>query len=270
MISTFEVRYDGHDATRHVIGASELSESLAGFSRILTTVGHFATTGEYVKKIPAQNVRAYVSTPEAKCFNLPFELWEFAKQHQIFQGFAGNVVVAVVTYIIARAANRQTEMKHLAAALQTALEQSGKRDDELVHKMLGTIERMAEALRPAVRQAVSPVGHSCASVRVGGEQGITLDAYDKAIINAESEVSFTSEREFAATITELDRENATGKARLAGDDEARVPLTITDPAFRVPESAYLQAFVSGKQITLVGKAELSDGEIKRLYISNSR
>ncbi len=89
MLSTFEVRYDGNDAEKHAIGAAELSESLAGFNRILATAGHFAVTGEFVKKAPAQNVRVFVTAPEAKCFNVPFEIWELAKQHQVFQGLAG-------------------------------------------------------------------------------------------------------------------------------------------------------------------------------------
>ena len=270
MLSSFEVRYDGADASKHLIGAAELSESLAGFSRILSTVGHFAVTGEYVKKAPAQDVKVFVSTPEAKCFNVPFEIWEWAKQQQVFQGFAGNVVVAVVTYIIARAADRKSEMKHLAQALQTALAQNGQRDDAVINRMLGTIERMAESLRPSVRQAVAPLGQSCKTVRIGGEDGITLDEADKQRINAPSEVEITSEREFLAVITELDRENATGKARLDGDDDSRVNLTITDPAFRSTGNAYMQAFSSGAKLTLIGKAELSEGEIRRLYVSNSK
>lgn len=270
MLSTFEVRFDGKDAEKHVIGAAELAESLAGFNRILATVGHFAVTGEFVRKAPAQDVRVFVTTPEAKCFNLPFEIWEWAKQQQVFQGFAGNVMVAVVTYVVAKAANRSSEMKHLAAALQTALAQSGQRDQAVIDRMLTTIDKMADSLRPSVRQAVAPVGESCSTVRIGGEGGLTLDVEDKKQISAISASEITSERAFKAVITELDRENATGKARLEGDEEARVPITITDPAFRVAENAYIRAFVSGQQITLVGKAELSDGDIKRLYIANTK
>lgn len=270
MLSTFEVRYDGNDAEKHAIGAAELSESLAGFNRILATAGHFAVTGEFVKKAPAQNVRVFVTAPEAKCFNVPFEIWELAKQHQVFQGLAGAVIAAVVTYVVARAANRNSEMKHLAAALQTALAQNGQRDQAVIDRMLTTIDKMADSLRPSVRQAVAPIGESCATVRIGGEGGITLNAEDKKQINAISESEITSEREFKAVITELDRENATGKARLEGDEDARVPMTITDPAFRIAESTYLKAFVTGQQITLIGKAELSEGDIKRLYVSNSK
>lgn len=269
MIDRFEVRYDGKESTDHIIDARELAASLEGFSRILGTVYHYATTGEYVKKSPAQNVKVFVAVPEAKCYNILFELWELAKQQQVFQGLAGNVAVALVTYIVARAANRNNEMKHLAQALQTALTQNGVRDQTTFDRMLSTIEKMADALRPAVKQAVSPIGSSCETVRIGGESGITLDVSDKETIMSEGATEITRERNWPAIITELDRENATGKVRLAGDDEARVPISITDPAFKVIDSIYLKSFVAASQINLVGKAELGDGEIKRLYISNA-
>lgn len=270
MLDKIEVRYDGNDAEQHIISATELADSLQGFARIFGTAYHFARTGEYVKKTPAQDVRVFVGIPEAKCYNVFFEMWELAKQQQVFQGLVGNVAVAVVTYIVAKAADRNAEMKHLAAALQAALAQNGQREQGTLDRMLSTIDKMADALRPAAKQAVAPVGESCATVRIGGVDGITLDATDKQKIMASSPVDITSEREWKAVITELDRENATGKARLEGDDEARVPLTITDPAFKILDSSYMRAFVTASQITLIGKAELSEGEIRRLYVSNSK
>ena len=109
MLDHIEVRYDGKEAKTHIISASELGESLQGFSKIFGAAYHFSTTGEFVSKAPAQNVRVYVTTPEAKCYQVWFDIWELAKQQQVFQGLVGNVAVAVVTYIVARAADRHTE-----------------------------------------------------------------------------------------------------------------------------------------------------------------
>lgn len=270
MLDRVEVRYDGAESDQHVIGANELAESLIGFARIFGTAYHFTLTGEYVRKAPAQEVRVLVGVPEAKCYNVLFEMWEWGKQQQVFQGFAGNIAVAVVTYIVARAADRTQEMKHLAQALQTSLAQNGQRDQAALDRAMATIEKMADALRPAARLAVAPIGGSCKTVRIGGDAGITLNEEDKARIVALSETDITSERQWVAVLTELDRENATAKARLDWDDEGRVPVRITDPAFFVADNAYVRAFVTGQPITLIGKAELSDGEIKRLHISNSQ
>lgn len=269
MIDKIEVCYDGLDAKNHIISASELAESMAGFARIFGTVYHFTTTGVYVKKAPAQDVKIYVTESQARCYSIFFEAWEIARQQQVFQGLIGNIAVAVVTYIVAKAANGQGEMKHLAQALQTALAQNGQRDQAVLDRLLETVDKMADALRPSAKQAVAPIGGSCATVRVGGQSGITLDAQDKANIMAESPVDITTERKWEAVITELDRENATGKARLDGDDDSRVPLTITDPAFKATGSVYLRAFVDAARITLMGKAEMSEGEIKRLYVSDA-
>lgn len=269
MIDVIEVRYDGADAARHAIAATELAESLQGFARIFGTVYHFAQTGEFVVKTPAQNVKVYVAEPQAKCYQVLFELWELAKQQQVFQGLVGNIAVAAVTYIVAKAAERQSEMKHLAAALQTALAQTGQPDQAVLDKLLHTIDKMADALRPAARQAVAPVGESCATVRIGGEGGLTLDRNDKARIMAVAGSDITSERKWTGVLVELDRERATGRVRLEGDADSRVPVTITDPAFSTQRSPYMAAFVSGAPLAMIGKAELSEGDIKRLFISNT-
>jgi hypothetical protein len=269
MRDEIEVRYDGSESTEHVINALELSESLAGFSRILSTSFHFALTEKFVLRTPAQDFQVYVRAAEPKCYNIVLEVWEVAKQQQIFQGVVGNIAVAVVTYVVAKAANRSDEMKHLAEALKISLEQNGKRDDTVISKLLNTVDKMAESLRPAVRQAVRPVGESCSTIRIGGESGIVVDALDKAQINAESPMEITSVKAWSATITELDRENATGKVRLADDIDSRIPVTITDPIFGASDNPYIAAFTTGATIKLEGKAQLQDGEIKRLYISNA-
>lgn len=265
MIGSIEITYDGKDAARHIIDAAELGESLAGFARILSTAGHFAITGEFVKKVPAQNARVYVAEAEPKCFNLVYEVWELAKQQQVFQGFAGATLGALVTYIIARAANKREEVKHLAEALRIALSTNGQRDQALVDRMFQTIDKLADSLRPAVKQAVTPIGGSAGQITVAGS---VFDQADKDEITALAPSEVTNERGWSATITELDRENATGKVRLEGDDESRIPINITDPLFRVQDNPYMRAFTNGSTITLVAKAELSEGDVKRLYVSN--
>jgi hypothetical protein len=269
MLDKIEVRYDGSDANSHIIAATELAESLQGFARILGTAYHFAISGQFVTKAPAQNVRVYVEASEAKCYQVMFDVWELAKQQQVFQGLVGNVAVAVVTYIVAKAADRQSEMKHIAQALQTALAQNGQRDQAVLDRLLNTVDRMADALRPATRQAVAPVGASCATVRIGGTTGITLNEADKERIMAATDVDITDERQWLGVVVELDRERATGKVRLDGDPESRIPITITDPVFATANNPYLSAFVGGVPLKMVGKAELSEGEIKRLYVSNT-
>jgi hypothetical protein len=269
MLDHIEVRYDGHEADSHMIAASEFAESLQGFSRIFGTVYHFATVGEFVTKAPAQNVKVYVHAPEGQCVQVGFDIWELAKQHQVFQGLVGNIALCAITYIVARAADRTSEMKHLAAALQTALAQNGQRDQAVLNRLLSTVDRMADALRPAARQAVAPIGGSCASVRIGGDSGITLDRSDKERIMAAADSEITAERRWSGVLVELDRERATGRVRLDGDTESRVPVSITDPAFNTSSSPYLAAFVAGAPLIMIGKAELSEGEIKRLFISNT-
>lgn len=264
MLAEIEIRYDGNDADNHVIEANELADSLKGFSRILGTAGHFLATGNYVKKQPAQEVRVLVAEAEPKCFNLSYQVWEFVRQQQFFQGFSGAALTALVAYIIARAASKQSEMKHLAEALKQAMSGTAATNERL----LDTINKMADALRPSVRQAVAPIGGSAGTITIGGSH--IVDAEDKDRIMSLSPTEVTSEREWVGVITELDRENATCKIRLRDDEDTRIPASITDPMFRATGNPYMEAFNTGEMITLIGKAELTEGDIKRLYISDTR
>lgn len=269
MIGNIEVRYDGGQASHHIIAASELAESLHGFAKLFGAAYHFALTEQFVKKAPAQHVEIYVKEAEAKCYNVVFEVWESLRQHQVFSGFAGNIATAVVAYIIGKAANRTSEMKYLARALELALQQNGQRDQSTIDRLLATVERMSDSLRPSVRQAVAPIGKSCATLRVGGGGGLTLDESDRMEIDEEMPSELTDERAWRLIITELDRENLTGKGRLEDDPDARYPLTITDPAFKGGDNPYINAFVAASVLAVKGKAEIADGEIKRIYVSDA-
>lgn len=79
----------------------------------------------------------------------------------------------------------------------------------------------------------------------------------------------SAERKWSGVLVELDRENATGKVRLDGDADSRVPVQITDPAFHTAGSPYMAAFAAGTSITMLGKAEIAEGTVRRIYISNT-
>lgn len=270
-LAVVPIRYDGLDAERHQIELHLLGESLAGVARILAVSGHFIATGQYAKQIQALDVKVYVSEPKANCFTVDAAI-EFAKQQQLLSGFAGVILGPLLGWIFARASNNRAEMKALKDSLDKAIEHLAGQNSQLVPRLLSTVERMAESLRPSVRSAVAPIGKTCTHIKIGGDTGVVIDEATAASIRDVAPDEVTEERTWDIRITELDIEGCTAKIRFEDDAEwegGRFRAVITDPAFSVRENVYVRAFVSQRRIRVRGKATLREGEIQVLYISNT-
>jgi hypothetical protein len=262
------IRYDGMDAEQHQIELCSLGESLQGMARVLAVTGHFALTQEYVKQYQAHDIKVLVKEPKANCFTIDAVL-EFAKQQQVFAGLAAPVLTAILAWLFARSANRREEMKALKDSLDKAIDALAGNNQETVQRMLSTMERMADALRPAVREAVKPIGRTCTHMTIGDSIVIDQAAADAIRSDAADEV--TAEKTWRIRITELDVESNTAKVRMDGDveQERRIRASITDPAAKILANAYAQALMTQADLDVRGKATLRDGEIVQLYISNT-
>lgn len=267
------ITYDGKAAEEHKIDLFALGGSIQGVARILAVASHFVATGEYAKQFGAQAVKVYATEPQAKCFQIS-ALIEFAQQNQLFSGLASGMVTAIVAYAVHKASGNREEMKLLSERLEQAIKELGNRDQQVIDRMMSTIEKMADALRPSVRAAVEPVGEECDTLTIGSK----LDKY-KAVIDKPARdailagdlASITDLREWEVVFTELDKESRTGKVRIIGDDtNSRIRAEVNDPAFLLSDNKYLHSFAHESTITIKAKAMLKDGEIDRLYVSDAR
>lgn len=262
------IRYDGLDAERHQIDLNLLGESLQGAGRILATVGHFVATQQYQRQLQTLDVKVYVDEPKANCWTIPAML-TFAKEQQLFAGIAAVVLAPILTWIFAKASNDRAEMKAVKDSLDKAIAQLAGQNSELIPKLLATVDKLAESLRPSVRSMVAPIGRTCTHVTVGGAPPI--DPIKATAIRAPVPDEVTHERAWDIVITEMDHEGSTAKVRLVdenGMDDRRVKAVITDPLLEILGNPYVQAFAAHAEIRVRGKAVLRDGEIQTLHISD--
>lgn len=266
------VTYDGKAAEEHKIDLYALGGSLQGVARILAVASHFVVTGEYAKQFGTQEVKVYAREPQAKCFEVS-AIIEFAKQHQIFSGFGAALFGGVVSYIVAKTSGNREEMKLLSERLEQAIQELGNRDQKVIDRMLSTIERMADGLRPSVRMAVEPIGAECDTLTIGRKSDVGKTVIDKATRDAilsDDNTSITEMRDWEVVFTELDKESQTGKVRLVGDEtNTRIRAEVHDPAFLLSDNSYLNSYAHDRAITIKAKALLKDGEIDRLYVSDA-
>jgi len=272
----FEIRYEGLDAEDHKIDMAALAESLDGFSRLYAVIGHFISTGQYAKQMQALNVKAYAQESEAKCFNISAVL-DFATSAGLFQGVMGAALTAIVAYTIHRSSGNKEEMKHLRDLLEQQLGFS----KQVTERMMDTIDRLADGLRPSVKKAVSPVGDTCSRIDLyaEGEKHQTLDQALKDSLASDVDSQITSEKVYAIEISEMDRIKRTCKVRLIGSDTEeiteddgsprRINADITDPAALVEPNVYMEAWYKSTKLNVKAKALLRNGFIVKLYISDT-
>ena len=256
---------------------SALAESLDGFSRIYSVVGHFAATGEYAKQMQALSAKTFAHEPQAKCFSVGGAL-AWAATNGIFQGMAGVVFTAVLTYIYSRNRGNQEEMRHLRELFEKQLSFSQK----VSERMMDTVDRLADALQPSVKKSVAPIGQTCDRIDLysHGSMNASIDVADKEAILSEKETQILPEKEYSVVISEMDRIKRSCKVSFTGPDSEenieedgsrrRIACEITDPVAILDDNPYLKAFISSKPVTIKAKALLRDGLVVKLFISDAK
>lgn len=274
---SFSLRYDGLDAEKHEIELSSLGESLKGFSKILATAGTFALTQKYSRNSSSQEVKIYAKEARANCFSLD-TVMNFISQSQLFSGSAGAILGALIPYIFAKNAQKKEEMKYLNGALEKAIEALGNKDKDTISGLISVINKMAEELRPSVRQAVSPIGNTCNKISVssGPEfKPTVINEEDKAVIDQLNDDEVLGLREYRIFLTEFDAHRMTAKVIIEGDDsDKRISAQISDPSASKSENPYLislSRFLSlglshGASVKVTAKASVRKGAISKLFI----
>lgn len=264
------IRYDGLDADNHLIEIADLASSLKGFSRILTVAATFAVNQRLMERSKARPVRVLVGPPQDGCVIIQAAL-AWLDQHQFIGGTVSGLTVSLVGYIFNRAAGQKEEMKHLSAALEAAIRELGHRDDKVVAGLLETIDKMADVLRPAARQAVAPIGRSAGTVSVA-EHGaptpaIVVDQAMRDAIEAVDPPQIGDEVIVEFVFVEMNHDSRTCRVSPVPDDASRSPAEITDPEFLLPNNAYATAFAAKRALRVRAKPTIRDGQVERWYIS---
>jgi len=215
--SNLQIRYDGKDADRHEIELHALGESLQGMARIIGVTGHFIATGRYARKLESLDVKVYVAEPRANCYSLQAGL-QFIESHPVLiSSIVAPLMTALITWIFARFASNQSDRadKLLDALTQLQLTHARERETTFV-----ALERVAESLRPATLQAISPIGSTCSSLTVGpvgssapGEQAV-VDEFTAEVIRHAPEFSRTEVHRWLIHVSEVDRSRSSAKVRI--------------------------------------------------------
>ncbi len=266
------IRYDGIDADRHEIELGQLAESIKGLSRIIGVAANFAATEKFMHHKDAMQVRIMAAPPKAKCFEIPLMI-AWVSQNALATTIVGGLTVTLVSYIFSRLTRNKAEMKELRGALESAIKELGNRDQTVVDRLLDTIDKMADSLKPAAKQAVAPIGNTASTLTVTTgrllAKATVVGVAEKEALEASDPAEILDEAEYHLHLHEVNKDTFSCKISLIDEPDIRISALITDPEFSIPNNAYVLAFASDAAITVKAKAAARDGSIEKLYISNT-
>ncbi len=145
---------------------------------------------------------------------------------------------------------------------------------DVTNRLFDSVDRMAEALRPAHREAQAPAHHGH-RIQEGSHQAPRSAADIRPAQRAPAgavplaqEVAFLPEMAYDGVLLEVDLDSGCGHMGLRGTETGRVPILISDPVLRQPGNVYLTALAHMQSLHFLARASVDgNGEISRLYVS---
>ncbi|WP_250477371.1 hypothetical protein [Caballeronia sp. INML1] len=264
---TLGIRYEGGDAVHHEIDLNQLGESLQGMARLIAVAANFVVTGKTTRHFDALDVRVLAAPVQShRCHEVMAVVEGIVASKEFWGGAVSGLIPFVIQFFLSR--RDKEEMKHLADALKRQMELVSEGNQKNVDSLVGVINRLADALHPSVKKALSPVGRSVESMGLySGERKFhEVNANDKGAMMGETRVFSDHSRQYDVVITELDMTTGACKLSIEGQQE-RVNGQIVDPTVTQPGNPYAEAMTAISRISILGKAEVdADGDIVKLYV----
>lgn len=274
------LRYEGLEASRHLIDLRQVGISIQGAAQILGSAGHVVVTGQYAKRVHALSVRVLASTPRDGSWELPAVIMTAAPMAipmlptfaEISKKVATSAATRIFNYVIAKLGGHSNEAKMAFDLAEKALSEMGQTSRHAID----AVERIATNQRPAARLFVVSIGESCSYVTVGEQSdgAISVDKSMRDAIEAPDPREIGSTQTFRIFISELDLKNRTCMVSFLDDPEPdqeyRLSGEISDPVLHAPNNPYSAALASQTTLEVIAKPELRDGEIEKLYILDAR
>lgn len=255
------IRYFGLDADRHQLDLVALGQSLQGASRIIDLAASIA--------IPSRrpNFRILSSVPSAKCYEIQVIIAMMQPFLPVVIAGAQKAVEDLVSYGIASLTKKPETTERAMDIARISLEEMGQTSRAAIE----AVRSMGDLPKSSAKKFLSPVGKSCDQAIIGNQEtgAIPFDITDKDSLEAHP-IDIGPTEGYNVLITEIDLVNGTCKFALDGEPENRRHLgKITDPSIGIPMNAYSSALAQNSWLKVSGKAELNEGRMTRLFISDA-
>lgn len=294
----FTIKFEGGVADGHAIAAKELSDSLDGLEKIISSfLAALTTNSVNQRRLKEPGVQVLVRAPREGSMDVVLIVQQVAA-----------IALPVYPYLKDAAISKVSE--HLLNSVLLFFSRDKKASDAQMEKALDIIQDLAaksiedrereraafyadradereflkhlfvhqrEALEPAAKKAVAPIGRSCTTMNLpnpGADKAIVIDEVAASAIRGESAMSSQLiDDEESSIVVVLDglRMSTRTLWGIAPGIEKAIPIMVMDPAYDDGPHVYGEALSTGAPIVLTGFAQRSfDGDVTRFFAKSGK
>lgn len=177
------MKYEGLDANRHLLDATQYAKSVEGASRLYRLISHYCLYGEVLTSRQHSDIRCFSAPPKEGSFEqtlviltgITHQMPAFADVYKkafdwltsqvlayVKKALSGNKDVKELVEVIKEQAKQSSDLNHIMAnGLIKANDNAHQMADKLTERLLATLPMLVEAARAPMRNTLTPVGKSC-------------------------------------------------------------------------------------------------------------
>ena len=269
------IKFEGLDATGASLEMYHFGKSLIGISRILKNSAHFAFRHEYARRLDKPYVRILARPPQKGSYILEavaVAQTGYPLLQPMLEDVTWKLITTVVGAIFLRRSGRREEMGRLLGMVENLIEQQGIRDQSARQDLVEIVHRLIDANQSAVRDALHPVGKTCASLQVGEIEAnapvIDLPTVDS--IKSEGELFVEEDETYRGRLDSITLHTKSCKIELEEQEGKYYSGKIMDPEILEGKNKYTRALHHRLILQFTAKALVTkEGDIKTLYISDA-
>jgi hypothetical protein len=275
MTVSFGVRYDGRDASQHVLDMRLLGRSLIGLDKIVNDGVIVLREGRPPKRGERADFTIKAGSPQMACVDihawidpllgvLPFVYDEVVKLGPEF-------IWRLLSYLLTKLGGRPKEAEpHFAALMDFAkdLNQSRDRSEERLHD---TMRMLIDRLTPSAKELVAPVGPSCDRLTLRGPTGgqtTEIDVPMADAVRAKERLEVGDQMRMTVKVDGLVLHNRHLTIEHPDKPGKFLNADVRDPAFDVRPNVYTDAVDRWLEVD-VKPTRRATGELAALYIMNA-
>ena len=302
LMRPFRIWYDGLDAAENQMDIETLGESLRGVGQILRASSHFSFRHEYNKRRDTAYVRILVEPPRPGtwwCDAIAVAASQTPLLSLISTPVFWETTLSVAKATLFKRAGRQDLNDRLMDSLEKSLDAQTRaldaqseairvqasatenlvdalkfqavKDARTVDSLLATVNRLIDNHQPSARRAVTPIGVTCSSMRLGAnDDEPTIDDAMATAIRSQENLEVLDEREYLIRLDGITLHTRSCKFEFVGQEGVYVNGRITDPELMLPENKYTNALDKHLALRVRAKETIKDGELHQLHISDAR
>lgn len=287
------MKYEGLDANRHLLDATQYAKSVDGASRLYRLISHYCLYGEVLASRQHSDIRCFSAPPKEGSFEqtlviltgLTHQIPAFADVYKkafdwltsqvmayVKKALSGNSDVKELVEVIKEQARQSSDLNHVMAnGLIKANDNAHQTTERLTEKLLATLPLLVEAARTPMRNALAPIGKSCDQITqfADSDHPVEITEPEALAIRSNGEVSVGEPGDYVISrIYALSVDTGVCRVEIEGYFGS-VHGKITDIALSFPNNAYTKAMGSHASLKVRARPVFKDGELHRLFITET-